>query len=126
VVTGGKDRCNRTRSSSAVLYGARARNDTAVIDGCFADDVVSNAPGTRTGRVPRRKLELFAAIGTLDELTGGTLRGGIHCVLANDHHVVVLQRTRGERAGRTQLEDPEVIVFNVRPQSRSSRDGRRP
>lgn len=56
----------------------------------------------------------------------GTFRGGIHCVLANDHHVVVLQRTRGELAGRTQLEDPEVIVFYVRPQSRSSRAGRLP
>jgi ketosteroid isomerase-like protein len=91
-----------TRSSSAVLYGARARNDTAVIDGCFADDVVWNAPGTRTGRVPRRKLELFAAIGTLDELTGGTLRGGIHCVLANDHQ----RRGPPEDPGRAGGSDP--------------------
>ena len=60
------------------------------------------------------KQELFARLGRLAELTGGTLRGEIHDVLASDDHVLVLQTTRGERDGHGSLEDREAIVLHVR------------
>lgn len=59
-----------------------------------------------------RKQALFAGMGRLAELTGGTLRGEIHDVLASDDHVVVLQTTRGERDGHGLLVEPEAIVLN--------------
>ena len=53
-------------------------------------------------------------MGSLAELTGGTLRAEVHDVLANEDHVVVLQRTLGEREGIGTLNDFEVTVMHVR------------
>ena len=97
------------------LFSAFEANDMAAVDTLLADDVVWTAPG-RGMNAGRRsgKQELFAAMGRLAELTGRTLRGDVHDVLANDDHVVVLQTTRGERSGRAPLEDREAIVLHVR------------
>jgi len=46
------------------------------------------------------KQELFAGMGRLAELTGGTLRGEIHDVLASDDHFVVRPGRDAERIGR--------------------------
>jgi uncharacterized protein len=96
------------------LFSAFESNDATTIDTLLADDVVWNAPG-RGAHAGRRKgkQELFAGMGRLAELTGGTLRGEIHDVLASDDHVVVLQSTRGERAGHGSLEDREALILHV-------------
>ncbi len=97
------------------LFSAFDANDMATINALFADDVVWNAPGRGVNSGRRRgKQELFTAMGRLAELTGGTLRGELHDVLASDEHVVVLQTTRGERGGHGPLEDREAIVLHVR------------
>jgi uncharacterized protein len=97
------------------LFEAFDSNDMSTIDALMADDVVWNAPGRGVNSGVRRgKHELFAAMGRLGELTGGTLRGEVHDVLASDDHAVVLQTTRGERAGRAPLQDREAIVLHVR------------
>ncbi len=97
------------------LFSAFDSQDMTTIDALLADDVVWNAPGRGTNSGVRRgKQELFAVMLRLGELTGGTLRGEIHDVLANDDHVVVLQTTRVERAGRAPLRDREAIVLHVR------------
>ncbi|HYV01506.1 MAG TPA: nuclear transport factor 2 family protein [Actinomycetota bacterium] len=96
------------------LFSAFESGDMTTIDALLADDVVWNAPGRGVNSGVRRgKQELFAAMGRLGELTGGTLRGELHDVLASDDHAVVLQTTRGERAGRAPLEDREAIVLHV-------------
>jgi ketosteroid isomerase-like protein len=97
------------------LFSAFETNDTMTIDALLADDVVWNAPG-RGVHSGRRigKQELFAGMGRLAELTGGTLRGEVHDVLASDDHVVVLQTTRGERDGHASLEDREALILHVR------------
>jgi ketosteroid isomerase-like protein len=81
----------------------------------LADDIEWRTPGSgRNAGVRKGKQELYAVIGELAELTGGTLRGELHDVLASDQRVVVLQTTRGEREGKAPLEDDEVIVFRIR------------
>ena len=97
------------------LFLAFETNDTTMIDALLADDVVWNAPGRGVNSGRRSgKHELFAGMGRLAELTGGTLRGEIHDVLASDNHAVVLQTTRGKREGHGSLEDREAIVLHVR------------
>lgn len=95
------------------LFGAFDANDVPTIDALLDDGIVWHAPGrgTQAGR-REGKPALFAAMGQLAELTGGTLRGDIHDVLASDEHVVVLQTTRARRDERA-LEDPEVLVLHV-------------
>jgi ketosteroid isomerase-like protein len=97
------------------LFSAFASNDMATIDELLADDVAWNAPGRGMNAGRREgKRALFEALGRLAELTGGTLRGDVHDVLAGDEHAVVLQTTCGEREGRGPLEDREAIVLHVR------------
>lgn len=97
------------------LFSAFETNDMTTIDALLADDVVWNAPGRGVNSGQRSgKQELFEGMGRLAELTGGTLRGEIHDVLASDEHAVVLQTTRAEREGRPPLEDREAIVLHVR------------
>jgi hypothetical protein len=97
------------------LFSAFASNDMTTIDELLADDVAWNAPGRGVNAGRREgKRKLFEGMGRLAELTGGTLRGEVHDVLASDDHVVVLQTTRGERNGRLPLEDHEAIVVHVR------------
>jgi uncharacterized protein len=96
------------------LFAAFDAGDMETMDALLADDVVWKAPGRGVNAGVRRgKQELFAGMGRLAELTGGTLRGEIHDVLASDHHSVVLQTTRGERDGHEPLADREVIVLHV-------------
>jgi ketosteroid isomerase-like protein len=97
------------------LYDAFASGDTVVVDRLLADDVTWHAPGTaQHAGVRRGKAELFASMGRLAELTGGTLRSEVVDVLANDRRAVVLQLTHAERGRRPALHDREVIVYEVR------------
>lgn len=110
-----RDRVHPNEEIVRRLFSAFEGNDMATIDAVLADDVVWNAPGRGVNSGVRRgKQQLFAGMGRLGELTGGTLRGEIHDVLASDDHAVVLQTTRGERAGHAPLEDREAIVLHVR------------
>ena len=84
------------------------------IERILADDVKWHAPGRgRNAGTREGKAELYAAMGQLAELTGGTLEAEIHDVLANEHHAVVIQITRGTRPGFAPLEDREVTVFRI-------------
>jgi ketosteroid isomerase-like protein len=97
------------------LFSAFASKDMTTIDELLADDVVWNAPGRGMNAGRREgKRALFEGMGRLAELTGGSLRGEVHDVLASDEHVILLQTTRGERDGRPPLEDREAIVVHVR------------
>jgi ketosteroid isomerase-like protein len=97
------------------LYDAFAARDMAVVQDLLADDVTWHAPGTaQHAGVRHGKPELFATMGRLGELTGGTLRSEVIDVLANDERAVVLQWTRAQRSARPPLEDREVIVFQLR------------
>ena len=96
------------------LYDAFASSDMAVVDRLLADDVRWHAPGSaQHAGVRRDKLELYASIRHLAELTGGTLRSEVVDVLANDRRAVVLQWTHAERDGRPALHDREVIVYEL-------------
>ena len=97
------------------LYTAFASGEMAVVDELLADDVTWHASGSaQHAGVRRGKPELFASVGRLAELTGGTLRSEVIDVLANDRRAVVLQLTRAERNGRPALHDREVIVYELR------------
>jgi ketosteroid isomerase-like protein len=97
------------------LYDAFASGEMVVVDRLLADDVVWHAPGTaQHAGIRRGKAEVFASMGRLAELTGGTLRSEVIDVLANDRRAVVLQLTRAERDGRLSLHDREVIVYELR------------
>ena len=56
-----------------------------VVNELLMDDVTWHAPGTaQHAGIRRGKAELFATMGRLAELTGGTLRSDVVDVLAND------------------------------------------
>jgi ketosteroid isomerase-like protein len=97
------------------LYKAFASQDMAVIDELLADDITWHAPGrARNAGTRRGKPALFAVMGELARLTGGTISSEVHDVLANSDRAVVLQTTRARRDGHPALEDREVLVFDVR------------
>jgi len=97
------------------LYDAFASREMSVADKLLADDVIWHAPGTaKHAGVRRGKAELYASMGRLAELTGGTLRSELIDLLANDRRAVVIQLTRAQRDDRPQLHDREVIVFELR------------
>jgi ketosteroid isomerase-like protein len=97
------------------LYDAFASRKMPVVDELLADDITWHAPGkAHHAGVRRGKTELYAAMGRLAELTGGTLRSEVIDILANDRRAVVLQLTRAERDDRPALHDREVIVYEVR------------
>ena len=82
------------------LYDAFRTGDMPTVERLLADDVIWHAPGRgRNAGIRRGKAELYAAMGQLAELTGGSLGAEIHDVLANDHHAVIIQTTRGNRPG---------------------------
>jgi len=97
------------------LYHAFGTGDMAAVDQLLADDVTWHAPGNAQHAGMRRgKAELYASMGRLAELTGGTLRSEVVDILANDRRAVVIQRTRAERDDRPELDDREVIVYELR------------
>jgi ketosteroid isomerase-like protein len=97
------------------LYDAFRSGDMATVDRLLADDVTWHAPGNaQHAGVRRGKAELYASMGRLAELTTGTLRSEVVDILANERRAVVIQRTLGHRDGRPDLDDREVIVFELR------------
>ena len=48
------------------------------------------------------------------ELTGGTFSFELHDVLANNEHAAALITIRGERAGKQQLNENEVLIYHFR------------
>jgi ketosteroid isomerase-like protein len=97
------------------LYKAFATQNMPMIDQLLADDIEWHTPGrARNAGTRRGKPALYAVMGELAQLTGGTLLSDVHDVLANDDRAVVLQTTTARRDGRPVLKDREVIVFEVR------------
>ncbi len=95
-------------------YQAFATGDMATLNELFADDIVWHAPGrNQLAGTYRGKEEVFATFQKVAELSGGTFKLDIHAVLADDEHVVVLARAKGEREGKT-LDDNSVQVFHIK------------
>ena len=97
------------------LYDAFRTGDMSTADRLLADDVTWHAPGSaQHAGVRRGKGELYALMGRLAELTHGTLHSEVVDILANDRRAVVIQRTRAHRDDRPDLDDLEVIVYELR------------
>ena len=97
------------------LYDAFQSVDMAAVDRLLADDVTWHTPGNaQHAGVRRGKAELYASWERLAELTGGTIRPEVVDILANDRRAVVIQRTRAQRDDRPDLDDREVIVYELR------------
>jgi ketosteroid isomerase-like protein len=80
----------------------------------LAEDVVWHAGGRgRLGGDKRGRDATFAYFGQLGELTGGTFRGELHDVVANEEHVVALHVNTAQRDGKS-LNLKEALVFHMR------------
>jgi ketosteroid isomerase-like protein len=81
----------------------------------FAEGVRYHLPGRSplagVYEGPEQVIQLFAR---LFELTGSTFRVELHDVLATDEHAVALYTARGERAGKQQLNDNQVLICHIR------------
>lgn len=81
----------------------------------FAEDVRYHLPGRSplagVYEGPEQVIQLFAR---LFELTGGTFSVELHDAVANDEHAVALYTARGERAGKQQLNDNQVLTSHIR------------
>jgi uncharacterized protein len=93
---------------------AFGKGDMDTVRETFAEDIVWHSPGRNAFAGDYRGIdEVLGQFGRLFEETGGTFSLEIHDVLANDDHVVVLARARGERKGKT-LDDDGVQIFHVK------------
>jgi uncharacterized protein (TIGR02246 family) len=90
-------------------YAALNRGDIEGFVQEFADDAAWHGSGSQVvgGRA------IGAMVQQLVQAAEGTLHVELHDVLVTDDHVVVLQATRAERAGR-HLADRVVYVFHLR------------
>ena len=89
-------------------YEALNRGDVEVFMDAFAEDAVWHGAGQSL----QGRERIGALVAGMREAAGGTLRIDLHDVLVTDEHVVVLQVTRAERAGRT-LSDRVVYVYHL-------------
>ena len=95
-------------------YEAFQRGDLAAFDNILTEDCVWHVPGRgqlagdKKGR--QATVEYYAQLGTLSE---GTVKVDLHDVVANEEHVVGLQTTSAQRAGKS-FETTEAIVFHMR------------
>ena len=95
-------------------YDAFGKGDMDTIRELFAPDIVWHAPGRSPMAGDYRGVdEVLQQFGRVFEMTGGTFNLEIHDVIANDDHVVVLVRARGERNGKT-LDDTSVQVWHLK------------
>ena len=84
------------------LYDALAQGDFVRVMSILSDDVVAHVPGTSpvAGEYVGKN-EVGGYVGTLGELSGGTLRFEPHDVTASEAHAVGLVRDLAERDGKT-------------------------
>ena len=95
-------------------YDAFSKGDMETIRELFDPNIVWHAPGRSPMAGDYRGVdEVLQQFGKVFEMTGGTFNLEIHDVLANDEHVTVLVRARGERNGKT-LDDTSVQVWHVK------------
>ena len=91
-------------------YEAFAREDLAVLDEIFADDIVYHVPGNNPFSGDYHgKASVFRLF---REDRRASFRSEIHDVLANDRHAVALTSVHGTRGDRV-LEDITVHVVHV-------------
>lgn len=90
------------------MYAAINDRDMDTLVAQFADDAVWHGGEAQI----RGKEAIAQLVGELIEASEGTLHIDLHDVVANDEHVVALQSTTAERAGR-RLADRVVYVFHV-------------
>ncbi|MBI1885794.1 MAG: nuclear transport factor 2 family protein [Chloroflexi bacterium] len=95
-------------------YDAFDRGDMAALTEIFAEDAVWHLPGRHSvaGEHTGRNA-IFAAMGQFAELSGGTLKLGIHDILASDEHTVVLSQGTAQRQGK-QFNLRGVDIYHIR------------
>ncbi len=84
------------------LFAAFRNGDVAAIERVVPGDTVWHFPG-RAGRLAgahRGRAAIFAFLGRVVELTGGTFELELHDVLASDNWAVALFTGRAERNGK--------------------------
>lgn len=95
------------------LYAALATGDFETVLGLLSDDVAAHVPGRSPVAGDYAGKEAVAGyVGTLAELSAGTLRFEPHAVVATGQHGVGLVRDLAERDGRT-LDMNNVHVWHV-------------
>src|SRR3954467_15123475 len=96
------------------LFGPFGRRDPGALGALFSDDVVWRVGGANpmAGEYAGRRAVLRFLASTA-RLTGGTYRSEPVYALADEEHVVMVYRARGEREGRT-IDIVQVLLCDVR------------
>ena len=83
-------------------YAAYDSGDMDTIQALFDDNILWHAAGSNQLAGDYRGFqEILGFFGKVMELSGGTFRGEVHDILANDTHGVVLVTFHAERDGQT-------------------------
>lgn len=92
-------------------FEAFGKGDIATLSQVFADDAVWHMPGKGPFSGEHRGRDvIFAAFGTMAELSGGTFKVEVHDVVANDEHAVAILSASGSRQGKSvQLRATDVF-----------------
>lgn len=96
------------------LFDAFRERDVEAIREAICEDAVWHFPGRR-GRLAgshRGHAGIFAFLGRVGELTGGTFELELEDVLANDSHAVAFFRGQGRREGR-RLDNPTCLKIRL-------------
>jgi uncharacterized protein len=94
-------------------YEAFARKDLGTIRETFASDCVWYTPGIVFDPEYKGMERSLEYLSKLIELSGGTFKAEPEAFLADDEHVVVIERVTGTRSGKT-LDSRVVHVYRLR------------
>ncbi|MGH2727680.1 MAG: nuclear transport factor 2 family protein [Actinomycetota bacterium] len=94
-------------------YDAFVRGDIERVAQLIHPDVLWHVGGSSAlAGIYKGHDELFALLGRLGEVTGGSISISARDILTSEDHVIVLTTLKAEREGRT-IEDDGVAVFKV-------------
>lgn len=96
------------------LYDAFDKADLEAIQKALSDDATLELAGrSAIAGTYKGKDEVLGVLAEFISRSEGTFKAGVHDVIANDEHVVVLSEVTAERGGK-RLADRGVEVFHVK------------
>jgi uncharacterized protein len=96
------------------VFEAFSRRDGRVVAAALDEDVVWRLGGSSPmAGVYRGRRDVVSFLGRTTALTNGTYRSELLFTVADDHHVVIVYRARGQREGRT-IDLEQILLCQVR------------
>jgi uncharacterized protein len=104
-----------TKATHERLLGAFATGDLATVADCLADDVMWHLPGnSRVAGEHKGKAAVLEFLGNAVAISEGTFRLDLIDAAYSDSRAYAWQRITAQREGVTDLDELEVVIFEIR------------